>query len=78
VEEIVVSHCFFVIRINITSRWDDIGLTYRSSTNKAASVTLYNTPLDTLSAVDVTALFVQDSYSAKRFTVTAGARYDAT
>jgi hypothetical protein len=60
----------------INRKWDDVGLTYRSSNNTAANVTLFNTPVETKAAVDVTALFIQDSYSINRLTLTGGLRWE--
>ena len=40
------------------------------------NVTLYATPFDTATTRQRLALFVQDSYSVKRLTVTAGLRYE--
>ena len=57
-------------------RWDDLGLTYRSATNQSAAVTFYNTPVQSKGTVDVTALFLQDSYAIKRLTVTGGLRWE--
>jgi Carboxypeptidase regulatory-like domain/TonB-dependent Receptor Plug Domain len=60
----------------ITTRWDDVSLVWLSGTNSASTVTLFNTPVETKAAVDVTSLFVQDSYSIKRLTVSGGIRYE--
>lgn len=57
-------------------RWDDLALTYRSATNIPVAVTFYNTPVQSKATVDVTALFVQDSYTVKRLTVSGGARWE--
>ena len=57
-------------------RWDDVALQYRSATKVPVQVTFYNTPVQSKSTVDVTSLFVQDSYSVKRFTLTGGLRYE--
>ena len=57
-------------------RWDDLGLTYRSATNQSAAVTFYNTPVQSKGTVDVTALFLQDSYAIKKLTVTGGLRWE--
>ena len=60
-----------------TSRVDDVGLTYTSAgTPAAASVQIFNTPLEQKRAVTSTALYVQDSYSVKRLTVTGGVRWE--
>ena len=42
--------------------------------NQSVQVTLFGSPFQTRTAVDVTALFVQDSYTVKRLTVTGGLR----
>jgi hypothetical protein len=65
-----------VMNRQTTRRWDDLGLTYRSATNAAANVTLFSTPIETESGVDITALFLQDSYTVGRLTVTGGVRYE--
>lgn len=57
-------------------RWDDVALTYSSATNSAVSVTLFNTPVRSKATVDVTALFIQDSYSLDRLTLNAGLRWE--
>lgn len=57
-------------------RWDDLALTYRSATNQSVAVTFYNTPVQSLATVDVLSLFLQDSYSLKRLTLTGGLRYE--
>ncbi len=57
-------------------RWDDLLLTYRSATNTPVAVTLYNTPVRSKANVDVMALFVQDTYSVKRLTLTGGLRWE--
>ncbi len=57
-------------------RWDDLAVAYRSSTGQSATVTLYNTPVLSKGTVDVTALFLQDSYSVKNLTVTGGLRWE--
>jgi hypothetical protein len=62
----------------ITKRWDDVGLTWTSATNSASTVTLFNTPVETKAAVDVTSLFLQDSYSVGRLTLTGGIRFART
>ncbi len=46
---------------NRVSRFDDVDLTYSSATGLAQNVILYATPFYTKTAVDVTALYVQDS-----------------
>lgn len=59
-----------------TTRFDDLTANWNSQTNQAVSVTLYATPFDTATTVDDTALFIQDSYSVNRLTVTGGIRYE--
>ena len=61
---------------NRTSRWDDVDLTYNASTGVRQNVILYATPFYTKTAVDVTALYAQDSIAWKRLTVTAGLRWE--
>ena len=51
-------------------------LNYRSATNTAATVQLFNTPTIVDSSTDVLALFAQDSYIINRLTVTGGLRYE--
>jgi hypothetical protein len=62
----------------ITNRWDEVALAWTSQTNSSSTVTLFNTPIETKAAVDVTSLFIQDSYSIKRLTVSGGIRYART
>ncbi|HET9703630.1 MAG TPA: TonB-dependent receptor [Vicinamibacterales bacterium] len=61
---------------NRVSRWDDVDLTYSSATGLAQNVIMYGTPFYTKTAVDVLALYLQDSMSYKRLTVTAGLRFE--
>lgn len=61
---------------NRVSRFDDVDLTYNSATGLAQNVILYATPFYTKTAIDVTALYAQDSYAIKRLTVTAGLRWE--
>lgn len=61
---------------NQTSRFDDVDLIYNSTTGRTQTVTLFATPFFTKTAVDVTALYVQDSMAYKRLTVTAGVRWE--
>ena len=42
----------------------------------AVDVTLFGAPFFTKTAVDVTAIYVQDSYSVKRLTLTGGVRWE--
>ena len=57
---------------NRVVRWDDVDLTYNSATGLSQNITLYGTPFDAKTAVDVTAVYAQDSYSVKNLTVTGG------
>ena len=58
-------------------RADDVNLTYRSQPVPTAStVTLFNSPVNSRSTVDVTALYVQDAYSVKRLTISGGVRWE--
>lgn len=59
-----------------TRRLDDLELTYSSATGRSQNVTLFATPFFTKTAVDVMALYAQDSYSVKRLTLTAGVRWE--
>ena len=61
---------------NRTTRFDDVDMTYSSATGLAQNVTLFATPFYTKTAVDVTALYAQDSIAWKRLTVTAGVRWE--
>ncbi len=61
---------------NRVSRFGDVDMTYNSATGLAQNVTLYATPFYTKTAVDVTALYFQDSMAYKRLTVTAGLRWE--
>ena len=62
---------------NNTTRVDDVQTFYDSTkTPQSQSVRIYATPLIDISALNVTALFAQDSYSIKRFTLTAGLRWE--
>ena len=61
---------------NLTRRIGDVQLTYTSATNTGQNVTLYSTPLHDASALDVTSLYFQDSYSLKRLTLVGGLRYE--
>lgn len=61
---------------NRASRIDDVEPVYSSTTGLSQNVTLFATPFYTKTAVDVTALYLQDSISMKRLTVTAGLRWE--
>jgi hypothetical protein len=57
-------------------RVDDLNLTWSSATRQTSTVQLFNSPVDSKSTVDVDALYFQDTYSADRLTLTAGARIE--
>lgn len=59
-----------------TRRKDDLELFYSSSLGRSQNVTLFATPFFTKTAVDVTSLYFQDSYSVNRLTVTGGLRWE--
>jgi hypothetical protein len=59
-----------------TRRVDDLELRYDSRTGRGVDVTLFATPFFTKTAVDVTSVYVQDSYAVKRLTVTGGVRWE--
>jgi hypothetical protein len=61
---------------NRVVRFDDVGLTYSSATGQSQFVNLYGTPFFSKTAVDVTAVYAQDSYSVKDLTVTGGVRWE--
>jgi hypothetical protein len=62
---------------NENTRVDDIRAFYNSTlTPRSVSVEIYATPLIDLSALDVLALFAQDSYSVRRLTLTGGLRWE--
>ncbi len=59
------------------TRIDDVNLMYRSQpTPTASTVQLFNSPVHTRQAVDVTTLFLQDSYALKRVNITGGVRFE--
>ena len=60
------------------ARFDDVELPYSSATGLSQNVTLYGTPFFSKTAVDVTALYAQDSYSIKNLTVTGGVALGAS
>jgi hypothetical protein len=68
-------HAHAPVLVN-TRRVDDVEPAYNSSTNQSVQVTLFGSPFQTRTAVDVTALFVQDSYTVKRLTLTGGLRWE--
>ena len=59
-----------------TRRVDDVELTYSSATGQSQNVTLFASPFFTKTAVDVTSLYAQDSYSFNRLTLTGGLRWE--
>jgi hypothetical protein len=62
---------------NETHRVDQVQTFYNSTTTpRSQTVNIYATPLIDLSALNVTALFAQDSFSVNRFTLTAGLRWE--
>lgn len=61
---------------NRATRIDDVEPTYNSATGLSQNVQIFATPFFTKTAVDVTALYAQDSFSVKRLTVTAGVRWE--
>ena len=73
--KIGVDHAHSPVEVR-TRRVDDLELRYNSATGNAVDVTLFATPFFTKTAVDVTALYAQDSYSIKRLTLTGGVRWE--
>jgi hypothetical protein len=63
---------------NQTHRVDDIQTTYTTASGSFVpqNVTLYATPQNDARALNVLALFAQDSYSIKRLTVIGGVRFE--
>ena len=63
---------------NQTHRVDDVTLTYTSASNGFVppNVTLFATPQNDATALNVLALFAQDSYSVKRLTLIGGLRFE--
>src|SRR3989454_2954415 len=63
---------------NQTRRVDDVRPFYNSTlTPRAQSVEIYATPLIDKSALNVLALFAQDSYSVRRLTLIGGVRWES-
>jgi outer membrane receptor for Fe3+-dicitrate len=63
---------------NETHRIDDVQTTYTSASGAFVpqNVTLFATPQNDATALNVLALFAQDSYSVKRMTLIGGLRYE--
>jgi hypothetical protein len=57
-------------------RIDDVTVSYYSATNTSSQATVYNTPVVSKATVDLTALFIQDTYTVKRLTMMGGLRYE--
>ncbi len=57
-------------------RFGDVDMTYSSATGLSQNVTLFATPVYSKTALDVLALYAQDSISWNRLTVTAGLRWE--
>jgi hypothetical protein len=66
------------VTTNENTRVDNVTTTYTSASGAFVpqNVTLFATPQNDTSAVNLLALFAQDSVSAKRLTVTGGLRYE--
>jgi len=61
---------------NQNHRIDNVDPRYDSSTGRSVSVELFATPQNDATALNVTALFAQDSYTVKRLTLTGGVRWE--
>ena len=62
---------------NENTRVDDVRTFYNSTlTPRSQTVEVYATPLVDRSALDVLAIFAQDTYSVKRLTLTGGLRWE--
>ena len=63
---------------NETTRPDNVAVNYTSASGSFVpqTVTLYATPQNDATAVNVLALFAQDSYSVRRLTLTGGIRFE--
>lgn len=63
---------------NETTRVDDVQTTYTSASGAFVpqNVTLFSTPQNDATALNVLALFAQDSYSVRRLTVIGGVRFE--
>jgi hypothetical protein len=66
------------VTTNENTRVDNVTTTYTSASGAFVpqNVTLFATPQNDTSAVNLLALFLQDNISVKRLTVTAGLRYE--
>ncbi len=63
---------------NETTRVDDVSVNYTSANGffQPQNVTLFATPQNDATALNVLALFAQDSYSVKRLTIIGGVRFE--
>jgi hypothetical protein len=63
---------------NETHRIDDVALTYTSASGgfTTQNVTLFGTPQNDATGLNVLALFAQDSFSVNRLTINAGVRFE--
>jgi hypothetical protein len=61
---------------NENHRVDQVDPRYDGSTGRSVSVELFATPSIDITALNVLALFAQDSYSVKRLTLTGGVRWE--
>jgi hypothetical protein len=63
---------------NETTRVDNVTTTFTSASGSfvPVNVTLYSTPQNDATALNVLALFAQDSYSVKRLTLIGGVRFE--
>ena len=63
---------------NQNSRVDDVALTYTSASGAfvPVNVTMYATPQNDATALNVLAFFAQDSYSVRRLTLIGGLRFE--
>jgi hypothetical protein len=59
-----------------TTRVADVNLAFTSSNGRAATVTIFNSPLQQKRAVMSTALYAQDSYTIGRLTAVGGIRWE--
>jgi hypothetical protein len=66
------------VTVNQNTRVDDVTATYTSASGAFVpqNVTLFATPQNDASALNVLALFAQDSFSVKRLTVVGGLRFE--